>query len=139
MIKKLKDLKFYGLIYMIASAFFIMAMSVPFFTEEVLFSRLFDSGVDTMGALICAALFYGCIKQDGDGSRIFRILIVLVCSCFTVNEVMIYVLIAAPEHTVTGFIFCMLSKLLDLALIYLFYLYAKATLGFEGKFAKIVD
>ena len=139
MIKKLKDLKFYGLIYMIASAFFIMAMSVPFFTEEVLFSRLFDSGVDTMGALICAALFYGCFKQDGDGSRIFRILIVLVCSCFTVNEVMIYVLIAAPEHTVIGFIFCMLSKLLDLALIYLFYLYAKATLGFEGKFAKIVD
>ena len=139
MIKKLKDLKFYGLIYMIASAFFIMAMSVPFFTEEVLFSRLFDSGVDTMGALICAALFYGCIKQDGDGSRIFRILIVLVCSCFTVNEVMIYVLIAAPEHTVTGFIFCMLSKLIDLALIYLFYLYVKATLGFEGKFAKIVD
>ena len=139
MIKKLKDLKLYGLIYMIASAFFIMAMSVPFFTEEVLFSRLFDSGVDTMGALICAALFYGCFKQDGDGSRIFRILIVLVCSCFTVNEVMIYVLIAAPEHTVTGFIFCMLSKLLDLALIYLFYLYAKATLGFEGKFAKIVD
>ena len=139
MIKKLKDLKFYGLIYMIASAFFIMAMSVPFFTEEVLFSRLFDSGVDTMGALICAALFYGCFKQDGDGSRIFRILIVLVCSCFTVNEVMIYVLIAAPEHTVTGFIFCMLSKLLDLAMIYLFYLYVKATLGFEGKFAKIVD
>ena len=139
MIKKLKDLKLFGLIYMIASAFFIMAMSVPFFTEEALFSRLFDSGVDTMGALICAALFYGCFKQDGDGSRIFRILIVLVCSCFTVNEVMIYVLIAAPEHTVTGFIFCMLSKLLDLALIYLFYLYVKATLGFEGKFAKIVD
>ena len=139
MIKKLKDLKFYGLIYMIASAFFIMAMSVPFFTEEVLFSRLFDSGVDTMGALICAALFYGCIKQDGDGSRIFRILIVLVCSCFTVNEVMIYVLTATPEHTVIGFIFCMLSKLIDLALIYLFYLYVKATLGFEGIFAKIVD
>ncbi len=139
MIKKLKDLKFYGLIYMIASAFFIMAMSVPFFTQEVLFSRLFDSGVDTMGALICAALFYGCIKQDGDGSRIFRILIVLVCSCFTVNEVMIYVLTAVPEHTVTGFIFCMLSKLIDLALIYLFYLYVKATLGFEGKFAKIAD
>lgn len=139
MIKKLKDLKFYGLIYMIASAFFIMAMSVPFFTEKALFSRLFDSGVDTLGALICAALFYGCIKQDGDGSRIFRILIVLVCSCFTVNEVMIYVLTAVPEHTVTGFIFCMLSKLLDLALIYLFYLYVKATLGFEGKFAKIVD
>ena len=139
MIKKLKDLKFYGLIYMIASAFFIMAMSVPFFTEEVLFSRLFDSGVDTLGALVCAALFYGCFKQDGDGSRIFRILIVLVCSCFTVNEVMIYVLTAVPEHTVTGFIFCMLSKLIDLALIYLFYLYVKATLGFEGKFAKIVD
>ena len=139
MIKKLKDLRFYGLIYMIASAFFIMAMSVPFFTEEALFSRLFDSGVDTLGALVCAALFYGCFKQDGDGSRIFRILIVLVCSCFTVNEVMIYMLIAFPEHTVTGFIFCMLSKLIDLALIYLFYLYVKATLGFEGKFAKIVD
>ncbi len=137
--KKLKDLKLYGLIYMIASAFFIMAMSVPFFTEEALFSRLFDSGVDTMGALVCAALFYGCFNQDGDGSRIFRILIVLVCSCFTVNEVIIYVLTAVPEHTVTGFIFCMLSKLLDLALIYLFYLYVKATLGFEGKFAKIVD
>ena len=139
MIKKLKDTKFYGIIYTIASAFFIMAMSMPFFTNERLFSNLFDTGVDVLGALICVALFYGCMKQEGEGSRVFRIMIVLVCSCFTVNIVIMYVLIVVPEQTVLAFVFCMLSKLIDLALIYLFYLYAKATLGFEGKFAKVVE
>ena len=139
MIKKLKDTKFYGIIYTIASAFFIMAMSMPFFTNERLFSNLFDTGVDVLGALICVALFYGCMKQEGEGSRVFRIMIILACSCFTVNIVIMYVLIVVPEQTVLAFVFCMLSKLIDLALIYLFYLYAKATLGFEGKFAKVVE
>ena len=146
MLKRLKDIKFYGLVYSIASAFFIMVISVPFFYEESLFSRLFDAGVDTMGALICAALYYGCMKQEGDGSRIFRTLVVLVCSCFTVNELTIYMLTPRPEQTalgseqvLIGFVLCMLSKLLDLAMIYLFYLYVKDTLGFEGKFAKVVD
>ncbi len=138
MLKKFKDIKTYGLIYVIVSALFVIGFSVPYFTEDILFPYLFNSGVDCMGALVCAALYYGCIRQNGDGSRIFRILILLVCSCFTVNEVMIYLLFVKPSEITLGFTFCFLSKIIDLALIYFFYLYSKATLGFEGKFAKAV-
>ena len=137
MLKKLKDIKLYGLIYTVVSALFIIGMSSVFFTEESLLPYQYNVGIDSLGALVCAALFYGCMKQKGDGSRTFRILIVLVCTCFTVNEVMVLTAFK-PEQRVLCFIFCLLSKLIDLAMIYLFYLYVRATLGFEGKFARIV-
>ena len=137
MLKKLKDIKIYGLIYTIASALLTVGLSSVFFTEERLLPYQYNVGIDSLGALICAALFYGCMKQKGDGSRTFRILIVLVCTCFTVNEVMVLTAFN-PEQRALCFIFCMLSKLIDLAMIYLFYLYVRASLGFEGKFARIV-
>ena len=137
MLKKLKDIKIYGLIYTIASALLIIGLSVVYFTEERLLPYQYNVGLDSLGALVCAALFFGCMKQRGDGSRIFRVLIVLVCTCFTVNELMILTAFN-PEQRVICFIFCLLSKLIDLAMIYLFYFYVRATLGFEGKFAKVV-
>ncbi len=136
--KKLKDIKTYGMIYTIVLALFNMGLSSLFFTEERLLPFQYNVGIDSLGALVCAALYYGCFKQKGEGSRTFRILILLVCACFTVNEVMVFTS-SLPDHRTVFFIFCMLSKLIDLAMIFLFYLYVRETLGFEGKFAKFVE
>lgn len=138
MIQKLKDIKLYGLIFTIASTLFVIALSAPFFTEERLEPYLYNAGIDSIGALICAALFYGCMIQSGSGIKHFRILIILVCSCFVVNEVICFVVLI-PEYRTLCFIFCLLSKLIDLAMIYLFYLYVRESLGFEGKLARLSD
>ena len=136
MIKKLKDIKIYGLVFTIAATLFVIGLSAPFFIEERLQPYLYNAGIDSMGALICAALFYGCMRQDGSGIKYFRILIISVCVSFVINEVTCY-LASVPEMRMLCFVFCMLSKLTDLAMIYLFYLYVRETLGFEGKLAKI--
>lgn len=138
MIKKLKDIRIYGLIFTIAAAVFAVVFSAPFFLEDRLQPFLFDAGVVSMGALFCAALYYGCMRQEGDGARPFRILIVLVSACFVVNEVMHYI-VFVPQQRIILYVFCFISKLLDLGLILVFYLYVKVTLGFEGKFARFVD
>ena len=57
MIKKLKDIKIYGLIFTILSILFVMAFGTPFFIEERLQPYLYNIGIDSMGAIICAALF----------------------------------------------------------------------------------
>ncbi|MBR1533548.1 MAG: PP2C family protein-serine/threonine phosphatase [Ruminococcus sp.] len=135
MIKKLKDIKIYGLIFTIAATLFVIALSTPFFIEERLQPYLYNAGIDSIGTLICAALFYGCMRQDGSGIKFFRALIILVCASFVINEVTCYSAFV-PEMRILCFVFCMLSKLTDLAMIYLFYLYVRETLGFEGKLAK---
>ncbi len=138
MIKKLKDIKIYGLIFTIAATLFVIALSVPFFADARLQPYLYNSGIDSMGALICAALFYGCMRQGGSGIKFFRILIILVCSCFVVNEIISYT-VFVPDYRMLCYVFCLLSKLIDLAMIFLFYLYVRETLGFEGKLASIVE
>ena len=134
-IKKLKDSRtIFGLVFIIASALYIIAFSEPFFTEKRLEPLLYNAGINSMGALICAALYYGCMKQEGSGIKLFRALILLVCSCFIVNEE-ICLTVGVPDYHVICYVFCFLSKLIDLALIYLFYLYVRETLGLEGKLA----
>ena len=137
MIKKLKENSpIFGLVFTIASAVFIIVLSVPFFTEARLKECLFDAGVDSVGALFCAALYFGCMRQKGNGIGYLRSLVVMVSACFAVNEA-IYYTVGVPEWSTICFVLCLVSKLLDLAMIYLFYTYVKVTLGFDGKFAKI--
>lgn len=139
MTKKIKDFSvIFGLIFTIASAVFAIALSLFFFAEPRLKEHLFDVGVDSLGALFCAALYFGCMKQEGNGIGALRSLIVLVSACFVVNEAMYYTQ-NAPEQSTACFVFCLLSKLLDLVMIYLFYTYVKVTLGFEGKLAKLAQ
>ncbi len=135
MIKKMIDIRICGLIFTIASTAFIIALSIPFFTEARLQPFLYDSGVDSMGALICAALFYGCLRQEGEGTQNFRLLIVLVSLCFAVNEVLFFTSLV-PEQRTLCFTLCLVSKLLDLVMVTLFCRYIRVTLGFEGKLAK---
>ena len=137
--RKLKEsAAIFGLVFTIASAVFIIALSRSFFAEARLTDRLFDAGVDSVGALFCAALFFGCMKQDGSGIGYLRGLIVMVSACFAVNEAM-YVTLGVPEQRTVCFALCLVSKLLDLLMIYLFYSYVKVTLGFEGKLARLAD
>lgn len=138
MIEKLKDTRIYGLILSIASTVLMLVFSVPFFSEASLQPYLWEIGVDSLGGLISAALFYGCMRQKGAGIRAFRILTLLVCFCFAVNEA-IYLNVFIPERRTICFIFCLLSKLIDLVMIFLFYLYVKETLGFEGKLAAVTE
>ena len=138
MIKKLKDMKIYGLIFTILSTLFVIALSVPFFAEARLQPYLYNVGIDSMGALICAALYYGCMRQGGSGIKLFRILIISVCASFVVNELISYSVLV-PDYRMLCYVFCLLSKLFDLAMIFLFYLYVRETLGFEGKLARFVE
>ena len=138
MIKKLKDIKTYGLIFTILSTIFVIGFSTPFFIEERLQPYLYNAGIDSMGALICAALFYGCMRQDGSGIKYFRLLIISVCASFVVNEVISYTLLV-PDYRMVCYVACFLSKLIDLAMIFLFYLYVRDTLGFEGKLASVAE
>lgn len=138
MIKKLKDIKIYGLIFTILSTLFVMLSGTSFFIEARLQQYLYNIGIDSMGAIICAALFYGCMRQGESGIKFFRLLIISVCASFVVNEVIGYTVLV-PDYRMVCFAFCLLSKLIDLAMIYLFYLYVRETLGFEGKLANAVE
>ena len=104
MIKKLKDIRFYGLIFTIASALFVIGFSTPFFTEARLQPCLYNSGIDSLGALICAALYFGCMTQKGEGIRAFRTLIILVCACFVINEIICYT-VGVPDSRTLCFAF----------------------------------
>lgn len=125
-----------GLTFTAASAVFAIVLSNYFFFEDTrLQPFLFDAGVDSLGALICAALFFGTMKQEGEGAKSFRTLVVMVSACFAVNIAM-YFTTGAPEHNGWNFAFCMISKLLDLLMIYYFYMYVRTTLGFRGRLAR---
>ena len=138
-IKKIKENSMvFGLAFTIASALFVLFFSEPFFREERLEKYLFDSGVDSIGALICAALLFGSMRQKGEGTTVFKILIIMVSASFSINEVICFTR-GVPEYKTLSFIFCLLSKLSDIILIALFYQYVKKMLGFKGKLAELAD
>lgn len=135
MIKKLKDnVVIMELIFSIASAVIFIHFSEPFWTEERLLSLLFNVGVDLIGLLVCAALIYGSMRQKSEGTRDFRLLILLTDFSFLINLGISYT-VNAPDMRTICFVFCLVSKLMDLAMILIFYRYVRITLKFEGKLA----
>ena len=143
MIRKLKENPaIIGLVFTIAIALLALAMTGVAYINPDVFSRmqtfLFDCGVDAIGALISAGLYYGCMKQKGEGTDAFRRLNLFVSAGFAVNF-LLYFTTGIPGQTVFPFIFAMLSKLFDLLMIYYFYQYVRKTLGFEGKLALWAD
>ena len=138
MIHKLKKInRPLGLFFTIASGIFTMVLSDTFFFDiPRLGPYLFDAGLDSLGALTCAALYFGTMRQKGNGSDEFRALTVLVSAGFMVNALM-YFTLDVPERSLFIFIFVMISKLIDLAMIYFFYQYVSITLDFKGKAAAL--
>ncbi|MBE6029218.1 MAG: serine/threonine-protein phosphatase [Clostridiales bacterium] len=128
-----------GLLFTIASAVFTVMLSDTYFFDGLrLQPFLFDAGVDTLGALICAALYFGCMTQEGEGGKTFRALIIMTSACFAVNLAMYFTTGAAAYH-LWNFTLCLISKLLDLVMVYYFYLYVRGTLDFKGKLAEFAD
>ncbi len=140
-IKKIgKNSALYGMIFVIAAALITYVMVfVVYYDEnasERMLSMLFDCGIDVICAIISAALYFGCMKQKEDWARAFRTLNVCVSAGLAVNFLYWYTT-AVPELKIFVFSLTILSKLIDLWMIYFFYLYMKRTLGFEGKIANI--
>lgn len=139
MLKKLKEkADLLGMVFTAASAVFVILLSAPFLTEPRLQAFMYDAGVDSVGALFSAALFFGCVRQKGEGNRAFKWLIVLVSACFAVNEAMLYTQ-GVPEMSALCFALCLLTKLLDLAVVTFFYVYIRVTLRFEGRLAQLTE
>ena len=131
-----------GLTITIAVALLMVGMTCVIFYATQDYERmqkfLYDCGIDVLGALVCAALYFGCMKQEGDGAKIFRTLNVLASASFATNFFLYYTL-EVPGQRIFTFVFVMLSKLLDLWMIYYFYQYVRRTLGFNGKLALWAD
>ncbi len=139
MLKKINWFNILGLVYTIAVGVFLIVWSDYNFEDARLQSYLFDFGVDTIGALFCVALFYGCLRQKGEGTLIFRLLILMVSTSFLINELMLFAS-GLSELRILHLSLCVLSSFLDLALIVdLYYYYVKKLLSIEGKIAKITD
>ena len=143
MMEKLKKRRaLFGLIFTIAVALFTFGLTWVVYIDQQTYERmqtfLFDCGVDMIGALISAGLFYGCMRQEGEGTKAFKTLNVFVSASFVVNFLLYYTWGAAGEQ-VYFFLFVLLSKLFDLAMIYFFYQYVRNTLGFEGKLARLAE
>ena len=137
MLKKIKDnVVIIELIFSIASAVLLIGFCGPFWTEERLLPLLFNVGVDLMGLLVCAALIYGSMRQKSEGTKAFRLLILLTNLSFLINLGISYTA-NAPEMKTTCFVFCLINKLMDLVMILIFYRYVSVTLKFEGKLAGI--
>ncbi len=131
-----------GLLFTLASAVASFALSWALCdNQEILLKvgeRLYDCGIDVLGTFVCAALYFGSMRQAGGGTREFGVLIVLVSAGFLVNGLMFFTGLALGQATLF-FAFAMVSKLLDLVMIYFFYRYVRITLGFKGKLASWAD
>ena len=128
-----------GLIFTILSAIASLALGIGFFAESRFEgASYFHAGVDVMGAFVCAMLFYGCMGQVEEHSRSFSILVIMTSLSFLINELMWFTAGTATWRNLY-FICCLLSKLLNLSMIYYFYRYVRNTLNFREKLADWAD
>ena len=131
-----KSSVFVGLILTCAFALGTLFLSLRFLKDPRADTfSLFNLGMDTLGAFVCAVLFTGCMRQLDFASSSFSMLVVLESASFAVNGLM-WVTAGMPALRTAYFWCCILSKWLNLAMIYFFFLYVKRTLDFTGRLAK---
>lgn len=126
-----------GFVFAIAAAV-VNVICTFFFNEAEQMSYLLDVGIDALGALVCAALYFGYMRQEGEGAKYFRALNLSVSVGFLSNELM-YLTLDKSEHWGLCLAFCLICKLTELAVLLFFYLYVRETLGFKGKLVKFAD
>ena len=128
-----------GLALTVVLAFGSLVLGLQFFNNPRLdAASLFHAGVDVMGVFVCAVLFYGCMGQVEQTSRSFSVLVVMASASFAINETMWFIA-GSPQWRALYFVCCLLSKWVNLAMIYCFFLYVRHTLRFEGKLARWAD
>lgn len=133
---------FLGSLFTLLSAAGSFALSwILFFDKEFVIrigEYLFDCGIDVMGTFVCAALYFGSMRQEGEGASAFRTLTTLVSASFLVNALMSFTGLALDQKAV-HFALVITSYLLDAVIIYLFYRYVRITLDFKGKLVRFAD
>lgn len=134
-----KNTLFIGFVLSIALAAGSIALWLQFFSSTLPASEAsFHIGVDVMGAFVCMVLYCGCMWQEELATRSFNVLIIMTGAAFFINEVMWFTA-GAEQWRTLYFACCLMSKCLNLAMIYLFFLYVRNTLRFEGKTAQWAD
>ena len=126
-----------GLIFTIAAAVVNFTLTYFFSEPRLLYYRL-DIGIDAMGAMVSAALYFGYMRQEGRGANYFRGMNLLVSLGFLCNELM-YLTIDEPRFSVYCFIFCLICKLTDLAMVLCFYKYIRSAFDYKHKMIKYAD
>lgn len=99
---------------------------------------LFHIGIDMFGTFICIVLFYGCMAQVEESTRSFKLLVIMNSLSFVINEVM-WIVQGTSEWRLLYFGCCIVSKVLNLAMIYYFFIYVRDTLHFEGALERWAD
>ena len=134
-----KKTTYIGLGLTAALALFTLILGLRFFHNSRMdAANLYHAGMDTLGAFICVVLFYGCMRQVEHSTRSFNILVIMASASFALNELMWFTVGASKWRTLY-FACCLLSKWINLAMIYFFFLYVRGTLRFNGRLAKWAD
>ena len=98
----------------------------------------YNLGIDLLGAFTCAFLFTGSRKQMDHASTSFSLLLVELSVSFTVNA-LLWISTGTADLRREYFWCCLVSKWVDVAMIYFFYQYVRDSLGFEGKLTKLMN
>ncbi len=137
--KTLKRALTVGLFVIIGFAVAGFALAMFFFDNPRISPHsLYNAGVDVLGSLICAVLFFGCMAQLENATLHFICLIVLTSLSFYNNEWYWYLSGMAQFRTIY-LILSVLTELMDLGLTYFFYRYVRQIMSFEGKVARWTD
>ncbi|MBO6148902.1 MAG: serine/threonine-protein phosphatase [Lachnospiraceae bacterium] len=131
-----------GMILSVFSPIFSIVLSYIICDNEEIYLRtvpfLYDYGLAVAGVFVCSALFFGCMREDVEGTREFLILDILIGTGLLIIEIMFYTT-GVPEQRMLNFISVILEKIVNLTIIYFFYRYIRITLNFKGRIAGWAD
>ena len=127
------------LIWSIVNGFGCFVLAIRFFDlERITPTCLFNAGVDVLGSQVCAALFYGTLRQQGEENGSYMALIYFTSMSFYINECM-WFLSGVPEFRMAYLVLHTVSHLFDFALVYFFFQYVRKSLELKGKLADWMD
>ena len=125
-----------GLCVIIAIAVACFALAMFFFDNpRIAPHSLYNAGVDVLGSLSCAVLFFGCMRQVEDATLHFISLIVLTSLSFFNNEWFWY-LRGLPLYRSVNLTLSVLTELMDLGLTYFFFRYVCTSMSLSGRLVR---
>ena len=137
--KRRRKILYTGLGVIILAALSCFLLALRFFeTPRISAPSMYNAGVDVIGSLVCAVLFFGCMNQIEDATLDLISLIVINCFSFFNNELSWYVS-GVPEYRTVYLALNSLAKGMDFGLVYFFYMYVRKTLSLEGKLTRFID
>ena len=130
---------FFFLVWCIVNSVGCFALAIRFFDlDRITPACLFNAGVDVLGSWVCAALYYGTIRQQGEENGSYMALIYFTSMSFYINECM-WFLSGVPAYRMAYLGLNVVSHLFDFALVFFFFQYVRKSLELKGKLADWMD